>query len=686
MSIDLRPTADSPDDDPHLWLEDIHSIRSLEWVEAQNAATLARLAGPAFERDRDALAAILDSDAKLPFVGRRGSKMYNFWKDATNVHGLWRRTTLDSYQTDSPEWEIVLDIDALRDAEEEDWVYNGSSFIEDGSGLCILRLSRGGGDAVVLREFDAETKTFVEGGFELKEAKGNAHWIDRDTLLVSSTIGENADTQSGYARIVRRWKRGTPFETAEVLFQTKPEHMAVWGQTDHTVDPPRLWVLEQLDFQNVRYWIAGAGGRFAALDLPTGMTIDACGDRIALSNRDEWIIDEECHPAGSVLVGSLDSLMQGERRFERVFTPAPRRARRYMFWNGDALVIAVLDDLENIIEIHGEEDDGWSCRHLVGIPRMGSVVVSRLDLFDTSPETHLVINCETPLTAPQLMLSNGEEQPVALKRSSSFFDATGLVTTRHEAIAEDGTAIPYFQTGPEEADGNAPVHMYGYGGFEISELPTYRASLGKAWLEQGGTSVVACIRGGGEFGPDWHKAGIREHKRTSHDDFAAVAAHLVARGVTVPTRIAAEGGSNGGILITNMLTRYPERFGALFCTIPLIDMRRYSKLLAGASWIAEYGDPDVPEDWAFLKEISAYHTAKPGQNYLPIMLATTRLDDRVHPGHARKMAAKLQSMGYDAAYYEAASGGHSYGKDSKEQATFTALGFTFLKENIGWKK
>jgi prolyl oligopeptidase len=292
---------------------------------------------------------------------------------------------------------------------------------------------------------------------------------------------------------------------------------------------------------------------------------------------------------------------------------------------------------------------------------------------------------QDPLTPPTLLLTYPDlATPEILKRTPPAFDATGLTVTRHEAVSSDGERIPYVVTGPPGATGEAPVHLSGYGGFAISRLPGYGITTGKLWLERGGTCVVANIRGGGEFGTRWHEAGRREGKKLSHDDFAAVAADLVRRGITRPGRIAAEGGSNGGLLIANMLTRYPERFGALFCTIPLIDMRRYSRLLAGASWIAEYGDPDVPADWAFLQHMSAYHVAEPGQPYPPILIATARRDDRVHPGHARKMAAKLQAMGYDAWLYEPAAGGHGYGKDNAEVAVFSALGMAFLRRAIGW--
>jgi prolyl oligopeptidase len=291
---------------------------------------------------------------------------------------------------------------------------------------------------------------------------------------------------------------------------------------------------------------------------------------------------------------------------------------------------------------------------------------------------------QDPVTPPTLLMAERVGAPVVLRRLPAAFEAEGLVVSRHDAISVDGEKIPYVQCGPPGETGEAPVHLTGYGGFAVSSQATYRVGAGKLWLERGGTTVVAHIRGGGEFGTRWHEAGRREGKRLSHDDFAAVAMDLVRRGVTRPGRIAAEGGSNGGLLIANMLTRYPERFGALFCTIPLIDMRRYSRLLAGASWIAEYGDPDKEEDWAFLGPLSGYHVAEAGRAYPPILLATSRRDDRVHPGHARKMAAKLQAMGYDALFYEPAAGGHGYGKDNAEVASFAALGMAFLRRSIGW--
>jgi prolyl oligopeptidase len=368
-----------------------------------------------------------------------------------------------------------------------------------------------------------------------------------------------------------------------------------------------------------------------------------------------------------------------------LFEPRERYALQGLFWSNGRLVLSALDDLKPVLEVLQPSPQGWSRSRISGLPEIGVVHVGRLDMEEAESNGDLLANAQDPITPATLSLIEPDKTPVVLKRAPHTFTADGLVVTRHEAIATDGERIPYVQVGPPGETGDAPVHMNGYGGFGLARLPYYSSAIGKLWLERGGTSITANIRGGGEFGTRWHDAGRLARKPVSHDDFAAVAADLVRRGVTRPERIAAEGGSNGGILITNMLTRYPERFGALFCTIPLIDMRRYSKLLAGASWIAEYGDPDKPEDWAFLQTYSAYHQAQPGHSYPPILLATTRKDDRVHPGHARKMTAKLQAMGYEAYFYEPAAGGHGYGKDNKETAAFIALGYSFLREKIGWR-
>ncbi len=689
MPPDLRPTSAAPDDDPYLWLEVIQGAQALDWVERQNAATLARFVDARFAQDRDGLAAILDRPDNIPYIARRGAWLYNYWKDAAQPRGLWRRTTLADYRNDAPDWEVLLDLDALAASEGEDWIWSGATTLPGSHDRAILQLSRGGGDAVVLREFDLTARSFVEGGFHLPEAKGGAAWIDRDCLLLSSSFGEAMATESGYARSVRRWRRGTPVERADVVFEVGPEQMGVWGGLDRTVDPARVYFVVRPAFFDEEVWLADGDGPARMVDLPRDIEMNFAQGWLAVKRRSAWTLAGKTYPPDTLLGASLAAVLAGEAAYTVLFEPGERRALQDFFWCGGRLVLSILDELAPLYETVTPSPEGWTRGALPDLPPVTVASIWPLDVERSESNGDLLGTLQDPLTPPTLNLLEanslaGGGAPALLKKAPRAFDPAGLVVSRHEAISVDGERIPYAQVGPPGESGEAPVHMTGYGGFGISLLPTYRAATGKLWLERGGTSVIANIRGGGEFGTRWHDAGRGADKRLSHDDFAAVAQDLVRRGVTRPGRIAAEGGSNGGILITNMLTRYPECFGALFCTIPLIDMRRYSKLLAGASWVDEYGDPDDPADWAHLQTYSAYHQVRPDAAYPPILLATLRKDDRVHPGHARKMAAKLQALGHQAYFYEPAAGGHGYGKDNSETAAFIALGYGFLRQAIGW--
>lgn len=685
MSIDDRPTLSAPDDDPWLWLEEIEGKLPLDFVARQNQLTLAAFGGAAFERDRDILATIYDRPDNIPYVSRRGDDLHNLWKDATNPRGLWRRTNLAEFRKPNPAWEIMLDIDQLAASEDEDWLLSSITTMP-GSSRAILGLSRGGSDAVTLREFDLATKSFVADGFTLPEAKGGVDWLDADTLLLSSAHGEGMATSSGYARTVRLWRRGQAVDQAQVVIETSDDHMMIYGMADDTGAAPRTWIVDQIDFFNYGIWLRDAAGATTKLDLPTGIWMQAHGDWFAMKLRKDWSVEGRTYATDTVLGISLSAFLAGSRDFAVLFEPGPRCALQGFFWAAGKLVLSILDELRPRFEVVTPSTAGWRRATLPGLPEIGVVDIWPLDRHPSESNGDLLANVQDPLTPPSLLLiERGVESPAVLKQAPKTFSADGLVVTQHEAISIDGERIPYVQTGPATETGDAPVYMSAYGGFAHAVKPYYNPSLGKLWLERGGTVVQANLRGGGEFGTRWHDAGRLAGKKLSHDDFAAVAADLARRGVTTAKRIAAQGGSNGGILITNMLVRYPERFGALFCTIPLIDMRRYTKLLAGASWIAEYGDPDKPEEWDWLKTYSAYHNAKPGQSYPPILIATTRRDDRVHPGHARKMAAKLQTMGYEAWFYEPEAGGHGYGKDNKERAGFEVLGFRFLKEKIGWR-
>lgn len=683
----LLPNLDAPDNDPRLWLEEIDGEQAVAWVERENTRTWNRLADAGFEADRDALTAIFDRDDNLPLVNRRGDFVYNFWKDASNPRGLWRRTTLASYSTTHPEWDILINLDALAAVEGEDWVWRLVVSAPAQSSSVLVNLSRGGSDAGVLREFDIETRRFVVDGFILPEAKQGASWLDGDTLLVASTLGDGCATTSGYASTVRRWHRGQTFAEATVVFSVPDDHMAAYAWVDRTADAPRVFYSDQKAFFDVIVHVGNAQGPQVLVEIPSDSWWSVKGDDVAIRPRTAWTVGGVTYPPDTLLGGRLSELScdpTANPTVDILFEPHARRSLGGFFWAGHRLVVMILDNLKPDFVTYRREKDGWLKGDLAGLPGDGMVDVWQLDRHAEEANGDMFASVQDPVTPATLFLLEVGKAPAAIKRAPAVFDSQNLMVKRHEAVSPDGERIPYVQVGPEGACGDAPVLMYGYGGFGATQHPYYNNAVGKLWLEKGGTYVLANLRGGGEFGTAWHQAGMREGKALSHDDFAAVAKDLVERGVTVPRRIAAEGGSNGGILITNMLTRYPDRFGALFCTIPVIDMRRYAKLLAGASWIAEYGDPDAPDDWAFLQHISAYHTVTADRPSPPILIATSRRDDRVHPGHARKMAAKLHEIGREVWFYEATAGGHGYGKDNRERATFTALGYSFLRRALGW--
>jgi prolyl oligopeptidase len=680
---DPRPTIAAPDDDPYLWLEEVEGAQACAWADAQSAATLARIGDGRYEADRAALLDILDRPDRIPFIARRGGLLYNFWRDAGHPRGLWRRTTMASYRAEPTDWDVLLDLDRLATEEQQDWVWQGANSLPPDHTRAILRLSRGGSDAAVLREFDLTTRQFVADGFSLPEAKGGIAWLDPDTLLLSSAFGEGNATKAGYPRTIRLWPRGTDPAAAKVLFEVVPDHMSGWGQFDRAGN--RVIFIDQVDFFNTVIWIGNRGGPVTKLDLPSDAGALYHRDSLAIRPRSPWTVGGVTYEPDTILGIGLEAFLAGERDFRVLFVPGRRRALQGFNWSGGDLIVSVLDDLRpTFLRVTPAAD--WRITPVEGLPALGTVNLWSLDGDPDESNGELLAMAQTPISPPALSLvAQDVPAPALLRQWPASFDPRDAVVTRHEAVAADGERIPYVQVGPPLETGDAPVHLSGYGGFRVSRLPVYAPTTGKLWLERGGTTVVANIRGGGEFGTWWHDAGRREGKAVSHDDFAAVARDLVRRGVTRPGRIAAEGGSNGGLLIANMLTRHPEAFGALFCTIPLIDMRRYHKLLAGSSWIAEYGDPDKPEDWAFLQAISAYHVAEAGRPYPPILIATSRRDDRVHPGHARKFAAKLQALGYPALFYEPAAGGHGYGKDNAEVAQFSALGLAFLRRAIGWE-
>ncbi|MFG2838127.1 prolyl oligopeptidase family protein [Streptomyces zaomyceticus] len=673
----MRNTSD---DDPYLWLEDVSGEAALAWVAERNAETAGAVAADdGFAALRTRLREVLDASDRIPYTVRRGPYLYNFWRDADHVRGVWRRTTLERYREDTPEWEVLLDVDALAAEEDEKWVWDGARVLRPTYDRALVRLSRDGGDAVVVREFDLGTREFVADGFRLPEAKTRIGWADGDTVLVGTDLGPGSLTDSGYPRTVRRWRRGTPVEDAALVYEADAADVAAWGYRDTTPGFEREFVGRSLDFFRSETYLLRPDGTRVRIDVPDDASAYAHRQYLIVTLKSAWL----GQPTGSLLAFGFDAFLAGDRTPEVLFTPDARTALAGHTWTRNHLLLETMRDVSNHIEVLTPAADGggWTREPLVGVPALSAVSVVDTDP-DESDEYFLdVSGFLQPSTLHLGRIGAGSE---VLKQAPHHFDSTGLTVDQHFATSRDGTRVPYFVIGPDRttAPGPGPALLYGYGGFEVSLTPFYGGVTGRAWLERGGTYVIANIRGGGEYGPDWHQAALGAERPRAFEDFAAVAEDLVARGITTPAMLGAKGGSNGGLLMGAMLTRHPELFGAIVAQVPLLDMTRFHKLLAGASWIAEYGDPDDEADRPHLLELSPYHRLAADRDYPPVLLMTSTRDDRVHPGHARKTAARLREFGHRVLFHENTGGGHAGAGDNEQAAHNSALVHTYLWQQL----
>ena len=660
-------------DDPYLWLEDLDSPEAVRWVTDRNAETLAGLAGDRFARTRDAVREVLDNKDRIPYPGWCGDGFYyDVWVDADHPRGLWRRTTPEQYRLDEPGWDVLLDLDALNAAEGENWTWGGVTVLRPTYDRCLISLSRGGADAVVVREFDLRGRVFVADGFTLPEAKSDVGWIDADHIYVATDFGPGSLTSSGYPRVVRRWRRGTAPSGAELVYEGHADDVSVSASHDPTPGYERDFVVRHLDFFRAEGHLRRAPGDLVRIDVPQDARWEAHRDWLLIRPRSPWTLGEVTYPAGALLAAEFGRYLAGERELTVLFRPDDHTSLSSWAWTRNHLLLVTMTDVKSRVHVLTPDPSGWRRRSLPGTGEF-----DQTSIVDTDPDNDdsYLISSAGFLQPAVLGLGTVGGAVTVLKREPAFFDADGMRVRQFFAVSADGTRVPYFVVGAAEA---GPALLTGYGGFEISLTPSYDGALGRGWLARGGTYAVANIRGGGEYGPAWHRAARREKRVKAFEDFAAVAADLVARGVTTPARLGAGGGSNGGLLMGVMLTRYPELFGAVVAKVPLLDMRRYTKLLAGRSWIAEYGDPDDEADWAYLREFSPYHAVRPGRPYPPALFVTSTRDDRVHPGHARKMVALLRRHGYEACYYENVEGGHGAAADNEQAATLRALTLEFL--------
>jgi len=668
--------------DPFRWLEEVEGKRALEWVEARNAVTVAALGKtPLYRSLFERTKRILDSKDRIAFPSIKGEMLYNFWQDAEHERGIWRRTSWADYLAGNPSWETVLDIDALAKREGVLWSFGGADCFEPANQRCLVSLSRGGSDAAETREMDLTTKQFVADGFRLPQAKSTLGWVDQNTVLVGTDFGPGSMTSSGYARVIKLWKRGTPLSSAQTVMEVPADHVWAFVASDDAGGRRYVRILDGKNFYEGTQYLFEKG-RLVKLDIPKDADLYLVRDQMIVYVRDPWQVGGTTWPTGSLVAASVDDFLAGAPQFTLVMQPGPRETINGIQASRDYLLLNVLNNVRGELRQYRRADSGWTYTR-VPAPDLGSVSV-----VATTTSSNRFFFTYTNFIQPTTLYLAGEDGKVSeVKRLPAMFDAAGLTVEQMEATSKDGTRIPFFVVHREgmARDGSNPTLLYAYGGFEISSTPSYNSTVGASWLERGGVYVLANIRGGGEFGPQWHRAGLKENRQRIYDDFAAVAEELIRARITSAGRLGIMGGSNGGLLTGVAFTQRPELYNAVVVQVPLLDMQRYNHLLAGASWMAEYGDPDKPEEWAYISKYSPYHNLKPGTKYPMVMFTTTTRDDRVHPGHARKMAAKMESMGLPFYYFENTEGGHGSGVTSEQRAKMLALTYSYLWQQLGGK-
>ena len=698
------PAATSADD-PYRWLEDVQGERALAWVRQRNAETRAVLqAQPRFEAMRDGFRAILDSRDKIPSINRQGDVFYNFWRDADHPRGLWRRTTLAEYRRPQPAWHTVLDLDALARDEGKNWVWAGATCLPSAPEHCLLHLSRGGADAAVVREFNTRSQRFVADGFVLPEAKSDVVWLSLDAVYVGTDFGPGSLTDAGYPRLIKRWQRGQPLARAATVFEARVQDVSAQVSVDTTPGFERTVFSRATDFYHQEQFLLRDPPQetpqetpqttLQKINLPDDASIRFWRGRALLQLRSDWTVGSTRWPGGSLLVGSADAVLATPSGamppLQALFTPSATRSLAGHSTTRSQVLVNLLDNVAGKLEAWRPDGDGWVGREIKtpspGTLHAGALYDPERATADADPLAEAFLLTYSDFGTPDsLLLGQADHDGLeTLKSLPAFFDASGLRVEQRFARSKDGTRVPYFIVWPSgaTADGLNPTLLYGYGGFEISLKPGYSAAFGTAWHAHGGVRVVANLRGGGEYGPAWHQAAVKAHKQRSYDDFVAVAEDLIASRVTSPQHLAIQGGSNGGLLVGAVMLQRPELFKAVVCQVPLLDMQRYHRLLAGASWMAEYGDPDQPAEWDWMARYSPYQNVQPGTALPKVLFTTSTRDDRVHPGHARKMAARMIEQGHAPLYYENTEGGHAGAADNRQKADMLALEFAFLWQQL----
>ncbi|MBZ0152739.1 MAG: prolyl oligopeptidase family serine peptidase [Planctomycetes bacterium] len=679
----LPVVAAAAQQDPHRWLEQLGSTEVKAWVDARNAECTAALTKS--ERfaalHRRQLEVAHDAGA-IPEVDRVGGHFYQVWADAEHPRGLLRRTPAAAFLAGEPAWQTVIDVGALAEEEHENWVFARVLWLRPDHDRLLLALSRGGRDATVAREFDVTTRRLVEGGFQVPEGKTQIAWRDRDSVFVGTDFGPGSLTDAGYPRLVKLWRRGTPLTAATTIAECERTDLGVLAWHDPTPGHERDFVSSSPTMFTTQVALLRDDGP-VPIDKPDSATVTPFGAWFLFRLRGDWQVGERTFVAGSLLASKADAFLAGQREFDVLFTPGERVSLAGFQTTRHHVLLNLLDNLRGRVLVVTADDHGWHCRPLPGVPENGLASARAVD--DLAGDDYL-LTCSDFLTPTGLWAGTvGGGAPKLVAQQATLFAAQGLVIEQLSAKSADGTPVPYFVVRRESMphDGENPTLLYAHGGFEQRMVPGYSPTLGAGWLERGGVYALACVRGGGEFGPEWHQAAVREGRQRSVQDLAAVATDLVARKITKPRRLGVQGASNGGLLVGNLLTHAPATFGAAVCQSPLLDMQHYSHWLAGASWVGEYGDPDVAADWAWLQRLSPYHSLKPGVQYPRLLLMAASQDDRVHPAHARKMWARLHELQQPVLLYENPEGGHELAATEGQAAFLRAMLYEFLWQELG---
>jgi prolyl oligopeptidase len=663
--------------DDYEWLEDIDGKASLEFVNAQNKATFEELRSEKdYQTIYDSSLAIYNSSEKIVYPTLRGKYVYNFWKDKDHERGIWRRSLFTTYGSGKPDWEMVLDIDALSKKDSVKWVYSGANGLYPSYNRFLVQLSKGGGDAVVIKEFDADKKEFVADGFYIDEAKGDAHFIDENTVLVTTDFGEGTMTTSGYPLQARLWKRGTLLKDAPIIYKGQVDDAGLFGGVlrDGATTYPFIyrWITSFTSEKLI--W---ADNKIVKLDIPDDCNLNAVlNNQLIIQLKSDWTVDGKTYATGSLLSLNFSALLQGNKDIQLIVEPDALSSIAEVSTTKNHLLVNVLTNITSQVYKYTFQNGTWS-NQKVNAPVLGTITLLAADEFSD----HYFFQFENFITPSTLFAADAEANTLRISQSlPAYFNAEPYEVNQFNAKSKDGTLVPYFMVSAKDLKkaGTHPTLIIAYGGFEISYQPFYVSSMGKAWLERGGVLVIANIRGGGEFGPKWHQQGLKEKRQNVFDDLYAVSEDLIKQKVTSSQHLGVMGGSNGGLLVGVAFTQRPDLYKAVVCQVPLLDMQRYNKLLAGASWMGEYGNPDLPEEWEYIKKYSPYHNVKAGMNYPEVFFTTSTRDDRVHPGHARKMVAKMGAMGYKTYYYENTEGGHAGSSTNEQRATANALTFSYL--------